>query len=224
MCCIWMLSLETNDVSGWIWVSSLNDVVGLLYDFSLLVQILTFLQFGGYTLVRNSSSLFQSFGFDTQPVIIGLIIFQVCQFPCILISSWSFGFWILNIIEIEYYRLHVSSFYSFANMYNRTSSLRSSWLVRNSYNLATLEIVNYFSDILIYIYIYIVVNYFSDILIYMLFIYYYKVLFLCWNDIYKIYILGKIMFYPNICVIYFDPTLLIAAHHNTSPAPSKLCS
>lgn len=41
------------------------------------VQILTFLQFGGYTLVRNSSDLFRSFGFDTQPVLIGLIIFQV---------------------------------------------------------------------------------------------------------------------------------------------------
>ncbi|KAJ6979517.1 hypothetical protein NC653_027617 [Populus alba x Populus x berolinensis] len=29
--------------------------------------ILTFLQFGGYTLVRNSTDLFRSFGFDTQP-------------------------------------------------------------------------------------------------------------------------------------------------------------
>jgi len=43
------------------------------------MQILTFLQFGGYTLVRNSKDLFESFGFhDTQPVLIGLIIFQVC--------------------------------------------------------------------------------------------------------------------------------------------------
>jgi hypothetical protein len=45
--------------------------------FSTLIQILTFLQFGGCTLARNSSDLFQSFGFDTQPVPIGLIIFQV---------------------------------------------------------------------------------------------------------------------------------------------------
>ncbi|XP_073263191.1 uncharacterized protein [Populus alba] len=30
-------------------------------------EILTFLQFGGYTLVRNSTDLFRSFGFDTQP-------------------------------------------------------------------------------------------------------------------------------------------------------------
>ncbi|KAM5555456.1 hypothetical protein ABKV19_023399, partial [Rosa sericea] len=36
----------------------------------------TLLKFGGYALLRNSSSLFQSFGFDTQSVIIGLIIFQ----------------------------------------------------------------------------------------------------------------------------------------------------
>ncbi|XP_034204659.1 CAAX prenyl protease 1 homolog isoform X2 [Prunus dulcis] len=51
-----------------------------MYSF-IAVQILTFLQFGGYTLVRNSSSLFQSFGFDTQPVIIGLIIFQHTIIP-----------------------------------------------------------------------------------------------------------------------------------------------
>ncbi|KAM5555445.1 hypothetical protein ABKV19_023388 [Rosa sericea] len=39
-------------------------------------QISMLLKFGGYTPLRNSSSLFPSFGFDTQPVIIGLIIFQ----------------------------------------------------------------------------------------------------------------------------------------------------
>ncbi|XP_028552043.1 CAAX prenyl protease 1 homolog isoform X2 [Dendrobium catenatum] len=43
----------------------------------IAVQIITFLQFGGYTLVRNSKELFQSFGFDTQPVLIGLLIFQI---------------------------------------------------------------------------------------------------------------------------------------------------
>ncbi|XP_022757437.1 CAAX prenyl protease 1 homolog isoform X4 [Durio zibethinus] len=47
----------------------------VLYD-TLIQQILTFLQFGGYTLIRNSTDLFRSFGFDTQPVLIGLIIFQ----------------------------------------------------------------------------------------------------------------------------------------------------
>ena len=44
----------------------------------LFVQLLMFLQFGGYTLVRNSKDLFESFGFEDQPIIIGLIIFQVC--------------------------------------------------------------------------------------------------------------------------------------------------
>ncbi|KAM5555444.1 CAAX prenyl protease 1 [Rosa sericea] len=39
-------------------------------------QIRMLLHFGGYALLRNSSSLFLSFGFDTQPVMIGLIIFQ----------------------------------------------------------------------------------------------------------------------------------------------------
>ncbi|PIN06412.1 Metalloprotease [Handroanthus impetiginosus] len=52
----------------------------VLYD-TLIQQILTLLQFGGYTLVRNSKDLFQSFGFDTQPVLIGLIIFQHTVMP-----------------------------------------------------------------------------------------------------------------------------------------------
>ncbi|KAK4415916.1 CAAX prenyl protease 1 [Sesamum alatum] len=47
----------------------------------IAVQILTLLQFGGYTLVRNSKDLFQSFGFDTQPVLIGLILFQHTVIP-----------------------------------------------------------------------------------------------------------------------------------------------
>ncbi|XWS46138.1 hypothetical protein CRYUN_Cryun14cG0038000 [Craigia yunnanensis] len=51
-----------------------------MYSF-IAVQILTLLQFGGYTLVRNSTDLFQSFGFDTQPVLIGLIIFQHTVIP-----------------------------------------------------------------------------------------------------------------------------------------------
>ncbi|XP_030457217.1 CAAX prenyl protease 1 homolog [Syzygium oleosum] len=51
-----------------------------MYTF-IAVQILMFLQFGGYTLVRNSSDLFRSFGFDTQPVLIGLIIFQHTVIP-----------------------------------------------------------------------------------------------------------------------------------------------
>lgn len=51
-----------------------------LYSF-FLIQVLTLLQFGGYTLVRNSKDLFLSFGFDTQPVFIGLMIFQHIVIP-----------------------------------------------------------------------------------------------------------------------------------------------
>lgn len=64
-----------------------------MYSF-IAVQILTFLQFGGYTLVRNSGDLFQSFGFDTQPVLIGLIIFQHTVIP--LQHLVSFG---LNLVS-----------------------------------------------------------------------------------------------------------------------------
>nr|XP_009762715.1 PREDICTED: CAAX prenyl protease 1 homolog isoform X2 [Nicotiana sylvestris] len=64
-----------------------------MYSF-IAVQILTLLQFGGYTLVRNSKDLFQSFGFDTQPVLIGLIIFQHTVIP--LQHLVSFG---LNLVS-----------------------------------------------------------------------------------------------------------------------------
>jgi STE24 endopeptidase len=63
------------------------------YSF-IAVQILAFLQFGGYTLVRNSTDLFRSFGFDTQPVLIGLIIFQHTVIP--LQHLVSFG---LNLVS-----------------------------------------------------------------------------------------------------------------------------
>ncbi|KAH7653430.1 CAAX prenyl protease 1 protein [Dioscorea alata] len=51
-----------------------------MYSF-IAVQILSFLQFGGYTFVRNSKDLFHSFGFDSQPVIVGFIIFQYTVMP-----------------------------------------------------------------------------------------------------------------------------------------------
>ncbi|XP_068650120.1 CAAX prenyl protease 1 homolog [Aristolochia californica] len=64
-----------------------------MYSF-IAVQILTFLQFGGYTLVRSSKDLFLSFGFDTQPILIGLIIFQHTVIP--LQHLISFG---LNLVS-----------------------------------------------------------------------------------------------------------------------------
>ncbi|KAG4992667.1 hypothetical protein AAZX31_09G234300 [Glycine max] len=64
-----------------------------VYTF-VAMQILTLLQFGGYTLVRNSADLYRSFGFDTQPVLIGLIIFQHTVIP--LQQLVSFG---LNLVS-----------------------------------------------------------------------------------------------------------------------------
>ncbi|CAH9093114.1 unnamed protein product [Cuscuta epithymum] len=64
-----------------------------MYTF-VAFQILTFLQFGGYTLLRNSKDMFQSFGFDTQPVLIGLLIFQHTVIP--LQHLVSFG---LNLVS-----------------------------------------------------------------------------------------------------------------------------
>jgi len=51
-----------------------------MYSF-IAMQVLTLLQFGGYTLVRNSKDLFESFGFQSQPVLVGLLIFQHTIMP-----------------------------------------------------------------------------------------------------------------------------------------------
>ncbi|KAK8521982.1 hypothetical protein V6N13_022045 [Hibiscus sabdariffa] len=61
-----------------------------MYSF-IAMQILTFLQFGGYTLVMNSTDLFRSFGFDTQPVLIGLILFQHIIMPIQHLVSFGFN-------------------------------------------------------------------------------------------------------------------------------------
>ncbi|XP_042514064.1 CAAX prenyl protease 1 homolog isoform X2 [Macadamia integrifolia] len=52
-----------------------------MYKF-IAMQVLNFLLLGGYyTLARNSKDLFRSFGFDTQPVVIGIILFQYTLIP-----------------------------------------------------------------------------------------------------------------------------------------------
>ncbi|KAJ7554689.1 hypothetical protein O6H91_05G005400 [Diphasiastrum complanatum] len=58
------------------------------YSF-IAMQVLTLLQFGGYMLVRNSKDLFQSFGFSTQPVLIGLILFQHTIMPLHHLASFG---------------------------------------------------------------------------------------------------------------------------------------
>ncbi|KAL3678742.1 hypothetical protein R1sor_021698 [Riccia sorocarpa] len=64
-----------------------------MYSF-VAMQVLTLLQFGGYTLVRNSTDLFRSFGFSSQPVLIGLVLFQHTIMP--LHHLVSFG---LNLVS-----------------------------------------------------------------------------------------------------------------------------
>jgi hypothetical protein len=59
-------------------LTTFRVTVSFPFSFDFFLQLLMFLQFGGFTLVRNSKDLFESFGFKDQPIIIGLIIFQVC--------------------------------------------------------------------------------------------------------------------------------------------------
>ncbi|XP_024541619.1 CAAX prenyl protease 1 homolog [Selaginella moellendorffii] len=51
-------------------------------------QFLTLLQCVGYTFVRNSKDLFHSFGFTTQPVLIGLQLFQHTLTPLLHVAGF----------------------------------------------------------------------------------------------------------------------------------------
>ncbi|XP_008810111.1 CAAX prenyl protease 1 homolog [Phoenix dactylifera] len=100
-----------------------------MYSF-IAVQILTFLQFGGYTLVRNSKDLFQSFGFDTQPVLIGLIIFQHTVIP--LQHLVSFG---LNLVS----RAFEFQADAFAKKLGYAAALRSGLVKLQEENLSAMN-------------------------------------------------------------------------------------
>nr|XP_034593860.1 CAAX prenyl protease 1 homolog [Setaria viridis] len=78
-----IVSVITHELGHW----KLNHA---LYSF-LAFQLLMFLQFGGYTLVRNSKGLFKSFGFSDQPIIIGLIIFQYAIMPLQHLLNFCFN-------------------------------------------------------------------------------------------------------------------------------------
>lgn len=100
-----------------------------MYSF-IAVQILAFLQFGGYTLVRNSKDLFQSFGFDTQPVLIGLIIFQHTVIP--LQHLVSFG---LNLVS----RAFEFQADAFAKKLGYAAALRSGLVKLQEENLSAMN-------------------------------------------------------------------------------------
>ncbi|KAK8693555.1 hypothetical protein V6N13_071133 [Hibiscus sabdariffa] len=92
----------------------------------IAVQILTVLQLGGYTLVRNSTDVFRSFGFDTQPVLIGLIIFQHTVIP--LQDLVNFG---LNLVS-RWFEFQADAF---ANKLGYGSCLRASLVKLQEENL-----------------------------------------------------------------------------------------
>ncbi|KAK3009395.1 hypothetical protein RJ639_014658 [Escallonia herrerae] len=100
-----------------------------MYTF-VAVQILTLLQFGGFTLVRNSKDLFQSFGFDTQPVLIGLILFQHTVIP--LQHLVSFG---LNLVS----RAFEFQADAFAKKLGYASSLRAGLVKLQEENLSAMN-------------------------------------------------------------------------------------
>ncbi|KAL9257991.1 CAAX prenyl protease 1-like protein [Drosera capensis] len=100
-----------------------------MYSF-VAVQILSFLQFGGYALVRNSKDLFESFGFDTQPVLIGLIIFQHTVIP--LQHLISFG---MNLLS----RSFEFQADAFAKKLGYAKELRSGLVKLQEENLATMN-------------------------------------------------------------------------------------
>ncbi|KAJ3680309.1 hypothetical protein LUZ60_016587 [Juncus effusus] len=106
-----------------------------LYTF-IALQMLTFLQFGGYALVRNSKDLFESFGFDTQPVIIGLIIFQHTIIP--VQHLVSFG---LNLVS----RAFEFQADAFAKKLGYTSTLKAALVKLQEENLSAMNTDSWYS-------------------------------------------------------------------------------
>ncbi|XP_075501100.1 CAAX prenyl protease 1 homolog isoform X1 [Primulina tabacum] len=100
-----------------------------MYSF-FAVQVLTLLQFGGYTLVRNSKDLFQSFGFDTQPVLIGLVLFQHTVIPLQHIVSF-----LLNLVS----RSFEFQADSFAKKLGYASPLRAALVKLQEENLSAMN-------------------------------------------------------------------------------------
>ncbi|XP_058737395.1 CAAX prenyl protease 1 homolog [Vicia villosa] len=96
----------------------------------IAMQILTLLQFGGYTIVRNSTDLFQSFGFDSQPVLIGLILFQHTVIP--VQQLVSFG---MNLVS----RSFEFQADAFANKLGYSSSLRAGLVRLQEENLSSMN-------------------------------------------------------------------------------------
>ncbi|TKY63970.1 CAAX prenyl protease 1-like [Spatholobus suberectus] len=98
--------------------------------FFVAMQILTLLKFGGFTLVRNSTDLFRSFGFDTQPVLIGLIIFQHTVIP--FQHLFNFG---LNLVS----RSFEFQADAFGKKLGYASALRSSLVILQEENLSAMN-------------------------------------------------------------------------------------
>jgi STE24 endopeptidase len=106
-----------------------------MYSFVAL-QLLTFLQFGGYTLVRNSKGLFHSFGFSTQPILIGLVLFQHIIMP--LQHLVSFG---LNLVS----RAFEFQADAFASKLGYTEDLRGGLIKLQEENLSAMNTDSWYS-------------------------------------------------------------------------------
>ncbi|CAM6084624.1 unnamed protein product [Calypogeia fissa] len=106
-----------------------------MYSF-VAMQVLTLLQFGGYTLIRNSKGLFHSFGFSSQPVLIGLVLFQHIIMP--LQHLVSFG---LNLVS----RAFEFQADAFASKLGYTDSLRGGLIKLQEENLSAMNTDSWYS-------------------------------------------------------------------------------
>ncbi|XP_059634247.1 CAAX prenyl protease 1 homolog [Cornus florida] len=98
--------------------------------FFIAFQVLTFLKLGGYSLVRHSKDLFRSFGFHTQPVLIGLIIFELIVLP--LQNLVSFG---MNLVS----RSFEFQADAFAKKLGYAAALRASLVKLQEENLSAMN-------------------------------------------------------------------------------------
>ncbi|KAJ0837195.1 putative ste24 endopeptidase [Helianthus annuus] len=79
-----VVAVVAHELGHW----KLNHTVYLFVAFQVLIILL----FGGYALVKNSKDLFMSFGFDSQPTLIGLMLYMQTIIPVLPLIIFGHNF------------------------------------------------------------------------------------------------------------------------------------
>lgn len=84
-------------------------------------------------MVRNSKELFESFGFDTQPVLIGLILFQVNYIPWTVVTM----VWYITVVKGPSHLRHLAIIF----FTNSRRIMQPIWFILNSIIVVSIPII-----------------------------------------------------------------------------------